>query len=78
MKLTGLEEVKAQVPKTKARTDTVQRQNTNIKDETYSMVLLGNHGTDETRYPTALTRLLTAGFSGKTAVFASTQIFLLP
>lgn len=45
MKMTGLEEVKAQVLKIKARADTALRQNTNMKDERYGIVLLGNPGT---------------------------------
>ena len=45
MKMTGLEEVKAQVLKIKARADTALRQNTNVKDERYGIVLLGNPGT---------------------------------
>ena len=45
MKMTGLEEVKAQVLKIKARADTALRQNTKIKDERYGIVLLGNPGT---------------------------------
>ena len=48
MKMTGLEEVKTQVLKIKARVDTAQRQNMNMKDERYGMVLLGNPGTGET------------------------------
>ncbi len=43
--MTGLEEVKAQVLKIKARADTALRQNTNVKDERYGIVLLGNPGT---------------------------------
>jgi len=68
MKMTGLEEVKAQVLKIKARADTALRQNTNMKDERYGIVLLGNPGTGKTRCPTALTGLLTVNTSGKTTV----------
>ena len=68
MKMTGLEEVKAQVLKIKARVDTALRQNTNIKDERYGIVLLENPGTGKTRCPNALTGLLTANTSGKTTV----------
>ena len=68
MKMTGLEEVKIQVLKIKARVDTAQRQSMNMKDERYGMVLLGNPGTGETRYPTALIKSLTASSSGKTTV----------
>ena len=45
MKMTGLEGVKAQILKIKARVDTALRQNTNMKDERYGVVLLGNPGT---------------------------------
>ena len=45
MKMTGLEEVKSQVLKIKARTDTALRQNTNMADERFGIVLLGNPGT---------------------------------
>ena len=68
MKMTGLEEVKAQVLKIKARADTALRQNTNMKDERYGIVLLGNPGTGKTPLPAALTGLLTVSTSGKTTV----------
>ena len=68
MKMTGLEEVKAQVLKIKARADTALRQNMNMKDERYGIVLLGNPGTGKTRCPTALTGSLTVNTSGKTTV----------
>lgn len=45
MRLTGLEEVKSQILKIKARVETALRQNTNMKDERYGAVLLGNPGT---------------------------------
>ena len=45
MKMTGLEEVKAQVLKIKAKVETALRQNTNIADERFGVVLLGNPGT---------------------------------
>lgn len=45
IKMTGLEDVKLQVLKIKARVDTALRQNTNMKDERYGVVLLGNPGT---------------------------------
>jgi len=66
--MTGLEEVKAQVLKIKARADTALRQNTNMKDERYGIVLLANPGTGKTRCTTALTGLLTVNTSGKTTV----------
>ncbi|KAL8855409.1 MAG: hypothetical protein Q9178_007947 [Gyalolechia marmorata] len=44
MKMTSLEEVKAQVLKIRARADTGLKQNTNMKDERYGIVLLGNPG----------------------------------
>ena len=68
MEITGQEEVKAQVLKIKARADTALRQNTNMKDERYGIVLLGNPGTGKTRCPTAFTGLLTVNTSGKTTV----------
>lgn len=45
MQMTGLEEVKAQVLKIKTKIDTASRQSTNMKDERYGVVLLGNPGT---------------------------------
>lgn len=68
MKMTGLEEVKAQVLKIKVRVDTALRQNTNMKDERYGIVLLGNPGTGKTRSPKVLDSLLTVEPSGKTTV----------
>jgi len=50
MEMTGLEEVKAQVLKIKAKIDTAVRQNTNMKDERYGVVLLGNPGTGKPLY----------------------------
>jgi len=43
--MTSLKEVKAQVLKIKARIKTVLRQNTNMKDERYEIVLLDNFET---------------------------------
>lgn len=68
MKMTGLEEVKAQVLKIKARADTALRQNTNTKDDRFGIVLLGNPGTGKTNHSTALTRSLIVSASGKTTV----------
>lgn len=45
MEMTGLEEVKAQVLKIKAKIDTAIRQSRNLKEERYGVVLLGNPGT---------------------------------
>ncbi len=66
--MTDLEEVKAQVLKIKARVDTALRQNTNMKDERYEIVLLNNPGTGKTRCSTALTGLLIVNTLGKTIV----------
>lgn len=45
MEMTGLEAVKAQVLKIKAKIDTTKRQNTSLKDERFNILLLGNPGT---------------------------------
>lgn len=45
MRMTGLEEVKTQFLKIKARIETAQRQGTDMKDERFGIVLLGNPGT---------------------------------
>lgn len=45
MEMIGLEAVKQQVLRIKARIETVQRQNTSLKDERFNVVLLGNPGT---------------------------------
>lgn len=45
MKMTGLEQVKAQVLKIKARIDTTLRQKTDMEKERFGIVLLGNPGT---------------------------------
>jgi hypothetical protein len=47
MEMTGLEEVKSQVLKIKAKIDLATRQNTSLKDERFNIVLLGNPGTGE-------------------------------
>jgi len=49
MEMTGLEEVKAQVLKIKAKIDTALRQGRNLKEERYGVVLLGNPGTGESQ-----------------------------
>jgi replication-associated recombination protein RarA len=66
MKMTGLEEVKAQVLKIKARIDTALRQNTSMKDERYGIVLLGNPGTGKTSFLVVPSGHLP--FAGKTTV----------
>ena len=48
IEMTGLEEVKQQVLKIKARIDTALRQGINPKGERYGIVLLGNPGTGMT------------------------------
>ena len=45
MSLVGLEDVKAQVLRIKAKIDLSKRQNTSIKEERFNIVLLGNPGT---------------------------------
>ncbi|KAF2085428.1 P-loop containing nucleoside triphosphate hydrolase protein [Saccharata proteae CBS 121410] len=48
MDMTGLEDVKAQVLKIKARLDTAKRQGTDLSQERFGIVLLGNPGTGKT------------------------------
>ncbi|EKM56223.1 uncharacterized protein PHACADRAFT_209697 [Phanerochaete carnosa HHB-10118-sp] len=48
MEMTGLEEVKAQVLRIKAKIDTTRRQGTSVKDERFNVVLQGNPGTGKT------------------------------
>ncbi|KAL0570784.1 hypothetical protein V5O48_011178 [Marasmius crinis-equi] len=48
MELTGLEEVKAQVLKIKARIDVSKRQGVDLRDERFNVVMLGNPGTGKT------------------------------
>ena len=77
MDLVGLEEVKQQVLKIKAKIDTCQRQNSDVKDERFNISLLGNPGTGEA-FPiaysaltfvanseTAKVKRLSLGFTGK-------------
>ena len=45
MSMTGLEEVKAQVLKIKAKIDVSKRQGTSESDERFNVVLQGNPGT---------------------------------
>lgn len=45
MAMTGLENVKAQVLRIKAKIDIAQRQGASLKDERFNVVLLGNPGT---------------------------------
>lgn len=47
MAMTGLESVKSQVLKIKAKVDTCIRQNSGLQDERFGVVLLGNPGTGE-------------------------------
>ncbi|KAI0076548.1 P-loop containing nucleoside triphosphate hydrolase protein [Panus rudis PR-1116 ss-1] len=48
MAMTGLEEVKQQVLKIKAKVDTTQRQNASLKGERFNISMLGNPGTGKT------------------------------
>ncbi|KAF9264160.1 P-loop containing nucleoside triphosphate hydrolase protein [Marasmius fiardii PR-910] len=48
MELTGLEEVKAQVLKIKAKIDLSKRQGVDVKDGRFNVVMLGNPGTGKT------------------------------
>jgi hypothetical protein len=45
MDMIGLEEVKSQVLRIKAKIDTAIRQNTDFKEERFGVTLLGNPGT---------------------------------
>ncbi|EKM60623.1 uncharacterized protein PHACADRAFT_133236 [Phanerochaete carnosa HHB-10118-sp] len=48
MEMTGLEEVKAQVLRIKAKIDTIQRQDASLTDEQFNIVMRGNPGTGKT------------------------------
>ena len=58
MVMTGLEEVKAQFLTIKARIDTALRQNIDLKNERFGIVLLGNPGTGRNAYIRVEVRLL--------------------
>ncbi len=51
MAMTGLEKVKSQVLKIKAKIETAQRQGTDLKRERFGIVLLGNPGTGKSPDP---------------------------
>lgn len=60
MKMTGLEDVKAQFLRIKARIDLALRQNTDMKGERFGMVLLGNPGTGKTTVARLYANFLTS------------------
>ena len=68
MKMTGLEDVKAQVLRIKAKVETAQRQNTDVADERFGVVLLGNPGTGESGSPCSESTTINLYCPGKTTV----------
>ncbi|KAI0085776.1 P-loop containing nucleoside triphosphate hydrolase protein [Irpex rosettiformis] len=60
MAMTGLENVKAQVLRIKAKIDLAQRQGTTLKDERFNIVLLGNPGTGKTTVARHYAKFLTS------------------
>ena len=60
MAMTGLEDVKSQVLRIKARIETSVRQGTNMKKERFGVVLLGNPGTGKTTVARIYARFLTS------------------
>ncbi|EGO03446.1 hypothetical protein SERLA73DRAFT_165136 [Serpula lacrymans var. lacrymans S7.3] len=60
MEMTGLEDVKRQVLRIKAKIDVVKRQGTSLNKERFNLVLLGNPGTGKTTVARLYAKFLTS------------------